>query len=72
MHTMLDDFAQVNGLRETSPGLKLFLGLASILLCVSSSGPAAPLLVAAAMSTAILILARIPARFYSRLLLVPV
>ncbi|WP_317064522.1 cobalt ECF transporter T component CbiQ [Methanoculleus caldifontis] len=69
---MLDDFAQVNGLRETSPGLKLFLGLASILLCVSSSGPAAPLLVAAAMSAAILLLAGIPARFYARLLLVPV
>ncbi|MDN5341096.1 cobalt ECF transporter T component CbiQ [Methanoculleus bourgensis] len=72
MHTILDDVAQVNGLRETSPGLKLFLGLASILLCVSSPGPVAPLLVAAVMSAAVLALAKIPARFYVKLLLVPV
>jgi len=69
---MLEDFAQTNDLGGTSPGLKLFLGLASILLCVSSPGPAAPLLVAASMSAAILALARIPPRVYARLLLVPV
>lgn len=69
---MLEDFAQTNDLRETSPGLKLFLGLASILLCVSSPGPVAPLLVAASMSAAILLLARIPPRVYARLLLIPV
>ncbi len=72
MYEVLEDFAQQNGLRETSPGLKLFLGVSSILLCVSSSDPAAPLLVAASMSTAVLALAKIPARFYARLLLVPV
>jgi len=69
---MLDDFAQTNGLRGTSPGLKLFLGLASILLCVSSPGPVAPLLVAVSLSVAILALARIPPRVYARLLLIPV
>lgn len=72
MYEMLEDFAQTNDLRETSPGLKLFLGLASILLCVSSPGPVAPLLVAASMSAAILVLAKIPARVYARLLLIPV
>ncbi|MDV4342285.1 cobalt ECF transporter T component CbiQ [Methanoculleus sp. YWC-01] len=72
MYEVLEDFAQTNGLRETNPGLKLFIGLASILLCVSSPGPVAPLLVAATMSAAILALAKIPARFYARLLLVPV
>ncbi len=69
---MLDDFAQTNGLLGTSPGLKLFLGLASILLCVSSPGPVAPLLVAVSLSVAILVLARIPPRVYARLLLIPV
>lgn len=69
---MLDDFAQTNGLRGTSPGLKLFLGLASILLCVSSPGPVAPLLVAVSLSVAILVLARIPPLVYARLLLIPV
>ncbi|MCM2465524.1 cobalt ECF transporter T component CbiQ [Methanoculleus oceani] len=72
MYEVLEDFAQQNGLRQTSPGLKLFLGVSSILLCVSSSDPAAPLLVAASMSAAVLALAKIPARFYARLLLVPV
>ncbi|WP_292520957.1 cobalt ECF transporter T component CbiQ [Methanoculleus sp.] len=72
MYEVLEDFAQTNGLRQTNPGLKLFIGLASILLCVSSPGPVAPLLVAAAMSVAILTLAKIPARFYARLLLIPV
>lgn len=72
MHEVLEDFAQENGLRQVSPALKLLIGLASILLCISSPGPVAPLLVAAAMSAAILILAKIPARFYARILLIPV
>lgn len=72
MHVLLEDFAQTNGLRQTSPGLKLFLGASSILLSVSSSGPVAPLLVAASMSAAVLFLAKTPARVYARLLLVPV
>ncbi len=72
MYEVLEDFAQTNALRQTSPGLKLFLGLASILLCVSSPGPVAPLLVAVSLSVAILALARIPPRVYARLLLIPV
>ncbi|KLK89177.1 cobalt ABC transporter permease [Methanoculleus sediminis] len=72
MYEVLEDFAQTNNLRETSPGLKLFIGTASILLCVSSPGPVAPLLVAASMTAAVLALAKIPARFYAKLLLVPV
>lgn len=72
MYEMLEDFAQTNGLRQTNPGLKLLVGLSSILLCVSSPGPVAPLLVAASMSAAILLLAKIPARVYARLLLIPV
>jgi len=47
MHEMLEDLARGNELRETAPWLKLLLGVASILLCVSSPGPIAPLLVAA-------------------------
>ena len=72
MHEVLEDFAQENGLRQVSPALKLLIGLASILLCISSPGPVAPLLVAASMSASILILAKIPARFYARILLIPV
>ncbi|HNV39872.1 MAG TPA: CbiQ family ECF transporter T component, partial [Methanoculleus sp.] len=72
MHEVLEDFARTNALRQVNPGLKLFVGLASILLSVSSPGPVAPLLVAASMSAAVLLLARIPPRVYARLLLIPV
>ncbi|MDD2262927.1 cobalt ECF transporter T component CbiQ [Methanoculleus sp. UBA303] len=72
MYEVLEDFAQENGLRQTSTSLKLLIGLSSILLSVSSPAPVAPLLVAASMSTVILALARIPVRFYARLLLIPV
>ena len=71
MHNLLDDYALDNGLRDASPHLKLFLGLASMIICVSSSSPLAPLFVALTMSLATVLLAKIPGRIYSRLLLVP-
>ncbi|HPE51244.1 MAG TPA: cobalt ECF transporter T component CbiQ, partial [Methanothrix soehngenii] len=71
MHDLLDDWAQCNALRETSAHLKLFLGLGAIIICVSSVTPPAPVFVAASMSLIILILAKIPIRVYSRLLLLP-
>lgn len=71
MHNLLDDYAHGNALRETSARLKLLLGLCSILLCVSSPTPIAPLFVAVTMSLITVILAKIPWRIYSRLLLVP-
>jgi len=71
VHDILEEFARTNRLREVSPGLKLIIGLSSILLSVSSPGPVAPLFVAASMSAAVLVLAKIPARFYVRLLLIP-
>ncbi|NLB00465.1 MAG: cobalt ECF transporter T component CbiQ [Methanomicrobiales archaeon] len=72
MYEVLEDFARTNDLREVSTGLKLIIGLSSILLSVSSPGLIAPLLVAVSMSTAILFLAKIPAKVYARLLLIPV
>lgn len=71
MHNLLDDYAHGNALRETSARLKLFLGLGAILLSVSSTTPIAPLFVAITMSLVTVILAKIPGRIYSRLLLVP-
>jgi cobalt/nickel transport system permease protein len=58
-------------LRETSPRLKLLLGLGAMLLCVASATPIAPLLIAVTMSLVTVRLARIPGRFYSTLLLIP-
>lgn len=71
MHNLLDDYALDNGLRDASPRLKLFLGLSSMLISVSSPSPLAPLFVALTLSLATVLLARIPGRIYFHLLLLP-
>ena len=71
MHDLLDDYAQTNALRDVSPRLKLMLGLGSILLCVFSPSPVAPLIAALTMSTITVFLAKIPSRLYCKLLLAP-
>ncbi|NYT02892.1 MAG: cobalt ECF transporter T component CbiQ [Methanosarcinales archaeon] len=71
MHDILDDYAHSNGLAWVNPRAKLLLGLGSILLCVSAPSPLVPALVALTMSLTIVGPARIPLRFYSRLLLIP-
>jgi len=71
MQNLLDDYAQSNALRNTSPRLKLLLGLGAILLCVSSATPIAPLFIAVTMSLITVRLAKIPWRFYANLLLIP-
>src|SRR5664280_146290 len=71
MHDLLDDYAHSNALRDTSTRLKLLLGLGAILLCVSSATPIAPLFIAITMSLITVMLAKIPGRFYSKLLFLP-
>lgn len=71
MHNLLDDYAHDNALRDVSARLKLLLGLASMLICVSAPTPAAALFVAATLSLAVVLLARIPGRVYFHLLLLP-
>jgi cobalt/nickel transport system permease protein len=71
MQSLLDDYAQSSALRDADPRLKLFLGLGAILLCISSSTPIAPFFIAVTMSLITLGKARIPARFYLKLLLIP-
>jgi len=58
-------------LRETSPRLKLLLGLGAMLLCVAAATPIAPLFIAITMSLITVRLAKIPGRLYSTLLLIP-
>jgi cobalt/nickel transport system permease protein len=43
MHDLLDDYAHSNALRDTSPRLKLLLGLGAMLISVASAAPIAPL-----------------------------
>jgi cobalt/nickel transport system permease protein len=71
MHDLLDDYAHSNALRNTSPRLKLLLGLGALLLCISSAAPIAPLFIAVTMSLITVKLAKIPSRLFSRLLLIP-
>jgi len=71
MHDLLDDYAHSSALRETSPRLKLLLGLGAMLLCVAAATPIAPLFIAITMSLITVRLAKIPGRLYSTLLLIP-
>ena len=71
MHDLLDDYAHSNALRNTGPRLKLILGLGAMLLCISSVSPIAPIFIAITMSLITVGMAKIPGRFYSTLLLIP-
>ncbi len=71
MHDLLDDYAHSNALRNVNPRLKLLIGLASILICTFSVSPLAPATIAISMSMVIVLIAKIPARLYLRLLLLP-
>lgn len=71
MHSLLDEYAHRNALREVDIRVKLLLGLGGIIISVFSTSPAGPLFVAATISLAALLLARIPPRLYFTLLLIP-
>jgi cobalt/nickel transport system permease protein len=68
---LLEDMAQKNGLREVNTYLKLVTGLGAILLCLLSMSYLAPLFIALLLTGAILILARIDAKTYAELFIVP-
>ena len=68
---LLEDIAQNNGLREESPYLKLAAGLGGIGLCLASGGFVAPLAIAACLSLAVLLLARVGPRTYAELFAAP-
>jgi len=68
---LLEDVAQKNGLREVNTWVKLAAGLSALVLCLLSTGYAAPLFIALVLSTAVLLLARMDIRSYAELFLVP-
>jgi len=69
---LLEDIAQTNGLREVNTYVKIIAGLGALLLCLLSTSYIAPLFIAIVLSGAILVLARIDARTYGELFLVPI
>ena len=68
---ILEDIAQTNGLREVNTYLKLVTGLGAILLCLLSTSYLAPLFIALLLTGTILILARVDAKTYADLFIVP-
>ena len=68
---LLEDIAQKNGLREINTYLKLTAGLGAILLCLLSTSYLPPLFIALLLTGAILILARVDAKTYAELFVVP-
>ena len=68
---LLEDIAQKNGLREVNPYLKLFTGLGAILLCLVSTSYIPPLFIALVLTGSILFLARVDAKTYAELFIVP-
>jgi cobalt/nickel transport system permease protein len=68
---ILEDIAQTNGLREVNTYLKLVTGLGAILLCLLSTSYLAPLFIALLLTATILILARVDAKTYAELFIVP-
>jgi len=68
---LLEDIAQKNGLREVNAYLKLAAGLGAILLCLLSTSYIAPLFIALLLTGAILMLARVDAKTYTELFMVP-
>ncbi|WP_051276249.1 CbiQ family ECF transporter T component [Desulfovirgula thermocuniculi] len=67
----IDRFAYTNALRRVHPGEKMAFACLCVVACLASAGPLAPLLVLALMSGAVLLGARVPARVYGKLMLIP-
>ena len=68
---LLEDIAQKNELREINTYVKLAAGLGAILLCLLSTSYIAPLFIALVLTAAILFLARVDAKTYAELFIVP-
>lgn len=71
MKNMLDYYAHTNKLRNTNSQLKVLLALLTLIICIVSTSPVIPLLVAFILSYVLIFKAKIPARFYFKFLLIP-
>jgi len=71
MESMLDYYAHSNGLRNINTQLKILMALITMIICVIATSPVIPLSVALILSSIIIFKAKIPARFYFKVLAVP-
>jgi cobalt/nickel transport system permease protein len=72
MELILDEYAQKNALIEINSPIKLLAGIGAIFICISSTSPIAPLMIAISMAFITVVLAKIPIRLYVSLLTIPV
>ncbi len=71
MEQYLEGYAQASPLRDVDARLKLLAGTGAIIITLLAGSPWAPLFIAVTMSAVTLLVARIPARVYASLLLIP-
>ncbi|OPY46319.1 MAG: Energy-coupling factor transporter transmembrane protein EcfT [Methanosaeta sp. PtaU1.Bin028] len=71
MHDMLETYAYSGRLSEVSASLKLLVVLGSVLICVSSPGPLAPMLIGITLAGSVVAWSRVPAGVFIRILLIP-
>ncbi|HOJ97092.1 MAG TPA: cobalt ECF transporter T component CbiQ [Methanospirillum sp.] len=71
IHDFLEEAAQKNALLLVNPYTKLLLGLGSIVLVLFSPNSITPLVITATLSITTIFFAKIPARFYVKLLSIP-
>ncbi|OAT79954.1 cobalt ECF transporter T component CbiQ [Desulfotomaculum copahuensis] len=67
----IDQYAYTSRLRPVHPGEKLAFALVTMVICLASVSPAAPLAVLLIMTGAVLFRAGIPWRFYLKLMTLP-
>ncbi len=68
----LDYYAHANALRYTNSWLKLLFALLTMIICLISTSPIIPILIAIILSAILIFKAKIPAKFYFKFLLIPV
>lgn len=68
----IDQYAYINRLAHVHPLEKLVLALVTMIICLVFSSPATSLIVILFMAGMVILLARIPASFFLKLMLVPV
>jgi len=71
LEELLEDIAQKNGLREVNTYLKLIAGIGAIILCLISGSLIPPLFIAFLLSGAVVYLARVDAKTYAELFILP-
>jgi len=71
MNNLLDDYALASPLRRTNNWLKLTVVAAGVLGGVSAASPVTPLFIAVCMGFAAVVLAKVPIKFYLKLIALP-